>query len=134
MRISDCSSDVCSSDLKRGGAGPRAVAPPRTICPKGGLCPSRSLNVVMSRPITSSLYRLSGDCGPPVCRINLRQRSPDDEGQKKPVQPAMRPYIRGSDQSAASAMRIRPEESRVGKECVRPLRSRGSPYPEKKKK
>src|SRR3546814_20925411 len=81
MRISDWSSDVCSSDLCRRCCGRPARCCCRTVTPPTARSPSM-------RPPAS------------------RQRPP----------------------------RHRSEERRVGKECVRTCRSRGSPYHKKKKK
>src|SRR3546814_15126787 len=100
MRISDWSSDVCSSDL--------AQAKLRDLT-------QRRVQLVNMR----------------VAEINRsHQASPALAASHRRVQAALTREIthieRDIQRCLASA---RSEERRVGKECVRPFRSRWSPYP-----
>src|SRR3546814_13954609 len=88
MRISDWSSDVCSSDLRLPGA---------------------------------DLLDLAGDPG-------LEEVAPGGVAD----QPEGRQHHHGEHHDLdAPAQARRPEERRVGKECVSPCRSRWSPYRQK---
>src|SRR3546814_17997077 len=111
MRISDWSSDVCSSDLARheildGTGNVRALVPGHRFTLADH--PQDALNeeYVVTSVRHSGSNNLGNDGGPSsygnsfTCTPNRVQRS---------------------------------EERRVGKECVSPCRSRGSPYPNKKK-
>src|SRR3546814_13764655 len=101
MRISDWSSDVCSSDLRWGNSRePSSLSPdPRGFW--GRRCEEEILfRRIVLRPLLqlSQSYDLS-DTGPNVPEAVLASRCHD-----------------------------RSEERRVGKECVSTCRSRGSPY------
>src|SRR3546814_18195187 len=99
MRISDWSSDVCSSDLCC------------DVCPTGASLfgPVALLQVEAER-------RLATEPGTTLrfARGDIRDDRPDHEA-------ATAHY--------AKPVYGRSEERRVGNECVRPCRSRGSPYP-----
>src|SRR3546814_5829589 len=98
MRISDWSSDVCSSDLQVGKAAPALG------CVE---------NVILVDAHPRQRAALAGD---PVTQVRqfffLRQ-------QRLALG---KPFVPGDD------ARARSEERRVGKECVSTCRSRWSPY------
>src|SRR3546814_20203449 len=118
MRLSDCSSDVCSSDLKIVAcvAGLRGVVP----------------------PVAAFRWRYGGDGGAAVAGLQPKNRNIPYSRAKT------RGYAersRGSDARASRFARrspssslgesdfsIRSEESRVGKVCVSTCRSRWAPY------
>src|SRR3546814_12283112 len=105
MRISDWSSDVCSSDLpaQRRSGGPD--------CAKGHLPHgSRGGRGSRTRAVPDGRW-----LSPHHARRGHRYEGPHHE----------KSWARG---------RTRSEERRVGKECVSTCRSRWSPYHEKKKK
>src|SRR3546814_16299811 len=95
MRISDWSSDVCSSDLHA----------------DAGLAVERG-----------------GHRGAGVARGG------DKDGQRSRVASRQASQAGGEEACADILERGRSEERRVGKECVRTCRSRGSPSHSKKKK
>src|SRR3546814_19864322 len=104
MRISDWSSDVCSSDLAdAGGAGvhPQAHA-------DHDLDPLRQ----------GASHQGRGD------QLELPEVSP---------QPQHRRPERNRERTGGGRQRCRSEERRVGKECVSTCRSRWSPTPSNKK-
>src|SRR3546814_14401638 len=112
MRISDWSSDVCSSDLRRVHDQPaarraatdedRCRRPPREV-PEADLCDRQRRRPAWPRSGERRLRRdqLLGARRHRVVGDTRRSRLPDP----------------------------RPEERRVGKECVSTCRSRWSPYP-----
>src|SRR3546814_16100825 len=101
MRISDWSSDVCSSDLYPDGKTPR-LAPAYDIVGYAAYhaCQGHALHIV-----------------PPTMRP--RRRKGQDAGAKPGLSPAM---------LRAFCASLRSEERRVGKECVSPCRFRWAPY------
>src|SRR3546814_5473125 len=103
MRISDWSSDVCSSDLSRSAPNNRASSPTSTSTITTRLQRASRSRVWIRRASATRSSRT----GPPSHR--LRRRRP---------KPARRQRRRDP---------IRPEESRVGKECVSTCRTRWSP-------
>src|SRR3546814_17509080 len=109
MRISDLSSDVCSSDLYR----IVSRAPPWLLrcSPPRSMPASRNLSQVFDRHRLSILRKLS-----------LDSKQAEDHGQ-----PHRRVAITALSEE-------RSEERRVGKESVRKCRTRWSPYHKKKKK
>src|SRR3546814_20890428 len=104
MRISDWSSDVCSSDLDRDAA---AAAKGKEI-----------------------LHRAEVDIGGLVPA--LRQRFGDRHAaaeQQVQAHPPVAEVGKGDDGVAGNAHHLpRSEERRVGKECVSTCRSRWAPY------
>src|SRR3546814_15319992 len=105
MRISDWSSDVCSSDLRAN---------------------ARAHRVLGCRP----LDRVEAD---KAAMLALPPMPPTTGWEHTPRLPRDH-YVRvdGNDYSvhpAAVGRRVRSEERRVGKECVSTCRSRWSPYP-----
>src|SRR3546814_15377913 len=103
MRISDWSSDVCSSDLEV--AEVPAAAPELTV----------------------AFALVKGD-KPELVVQKLTELGID---RIEPLR-AERSVVRWDEAKAASALtrlRARSEERRVGKECGRTCRSRGSPLP-----
>src|SRR3546814_11426287 len=105
MRISDLSSDVCSSDLHGLGIGADLVLGVRV------------------GPQAEKVQQVVQVALPVPLGIGV-------EGQVHPRQLAGEPAAR---RIARGAGGIRSEERRVGKECVSSCRSRWSPYLEKKK-
>src|SRR3546814_17985011 len=102
MRISDWSSDVCSSDLDAPGTrseGLRITALPQAM----------AIEVIISGTITGKLKGAMQPTIPTGWRIEKVSIPP----------PTLREY---------SPFVIRSEERRVGKECVSTCRSRWSPY------
>src|SRR3546814_11015380 len=103
MRISDWSSDVCSSDLRQGGRG------------------------VLRFPLHCTGRSLRFLAGSRLLRGPLEDRQEIILQSKTELEPCRTSQNFGS--SAASARSRRSEERRVGKECVSTCRSRWSPYP-----
>src|SRR3546814_12954821 len=102
MRISDWSSDVCSSDLDQIYAGARIKRLSALHTQGGDGCVLSRL-----RPRFAAIF-LYFSCVCEPQRINCGNHN--DLGRKEP------------------RLRIRSEERRVGKECVSTCRSRWSPY------
>src|SRR3546814_12023869 len=134
MRISDWSSDVCSSDLLHSPAlgfqhrdkqlqGTERVHPP---VPAAG-CPSddagRYCQFGRDRDRLGSYLVRQGDRQSRTQLILRHQQSLDIIGQLSPC----------SGKGWVCGLPPRSEERRVGKECVSTCRSRWSPYPQKKK-
>src|SRR3546814_11648579 len=107
MRISDWSSDVCSSDLLMldADAG-EAVRPPVTY-------PDRKIRLWDER-LVPELDRLLSDPPHPATALRLFGRR----------------HLKSMNSWTHNAERLvrRSEERREGKECVRTCRSRWSPY------
>src|SRR3546814_15470430 len=122
MRISDWSSDVCSSDLGRAQPGPgRAVARLIDRGAAGGQMDTRPIRVAQAMLVISlvaagqrggALFERQIRCGLPVLAV---ANVADD--------------ARHVGHGVAAG---RSEESRVGKECVRKVRARRSPNTLKK--
>src|SRR3546814_12300499 len=117
MRISDWSSDVCSSDLRTGTAG--RLGCHTVLAVKGGAC-------VHARGLqpSATLDRCAAACGAGA-------------GQSRPV-PEHAPVVFFLRFSAVcsrpeSSLPAISEERRSGKECVSKCSSRGLPYHKKKK-
>src|SRR3546814_15600414 len=76
-------------------------------------------------------------CSGPLAQRSIVERDAPCAGQpfacKQPQQCRLAGTIRAEDRMQLAGLE-RPEERRVGKECVSPCRSRGSPYHEKKKR
>src|SRR3546814_12210928 len=107
MRISDWSSDVCSSDLQK------------DVIIRGGenISPTLIEQTISARPLVHS------------CCVVGR---PDADLGEVPV--AFVVAAAGTRASDADIKALRSEERRVGKECVSTCRYRWSPLPSKKKK
>src|SRR3546814_15785207 len=103
MRISDWSSDVCSSDLSR--------APVRSCGEVGIAYPVTMSETIHSRPIALVIHGGAGV-------IERDQLGADDE----------RAIHADLDVAPDAGHAVRSEERRVGKECVSTCRSRWSPY------
>src|SRR3546814_15886730 len=109
MRISDWSSDVCSSDLRI------AVAI------------NARLDIILDLRLQIGTEDIEGEFG---------NRLPRDaavdaifvDAAKVAIQVAIGHRIIGRGQAIVVLGEPRSEERRVGKECVRTCRSRGSPY------
>src|SRR3546814_12881267 len=103
MRISDWSSDLCSSDLQRTGPILRCEA----------------LSVQSDLPIEIEMPHLHHDAqalqAGQTVRLRIGQFSLFARGKHTPVAPVEAPTL------------IRSEECRLGKECVSTCRSRCSP-------
>src|SRR3546814_13764921 len=108
MRISDWSSDVCSSDLIAIGVVNQAelVDADREICPRGVIA------LAVQQGLMKGLAH-AGSVEVPRQLVEVRQVL-----QMRLV--LLAPVDRAQHRS---------EERRVGKECVRTCRSRWSPYP-----
>src|SRR3546814_17488117 len=104
MRISDWSSDVCSSDLVGEGAEIVAVQTDFT-----GLDRNREVEVAVAVEIGPAVRQRAGNAE--VRRLHRRKGG----------------FGRPGRLAAGNAGRQRSEERRVGKECVSTCRSRWSP-------
>src|SRR3546814_16601638 len=103
MRISDWSSDVCSSDLR---------SPDYPAC--------RTWTVSFCGSALCSVI------GSPLCRqLGVCKGMPEESSMAS--RRSIGPFVRRKVRS------IRSEERRVGKECVSTCRYRWSPYPYKQK-
>src|SRR3546814_19011657 len=110
MRISDWSSDVCSSDLSKHEAASATAAssPTRNICCRSG----RSASISATRAISAG------------ATINKRARLKRNGcARNGPLYASL---------IATSIAPSRSDERRVGKECVSTCRSRWQPYHYKK--
>src|SRR3546814_12861191 len=105
MRISDWSSDVCSSDLSRPGGNWDSPAVPDPAIPEKFLY----CQVHYSACVAGA----GGQCASPA-----QASLPFSPTVSLPPPTPGRPFT----------YKIRSEERRVGKECVSTCRSRGSPY------
>src|SRR3546814_13120728 len=103
MRISDWSSDVCSSDLPRVGLG-RPHAPDR---------PGQFVRAI------------AFERGAFAAFVDRQLVQPKRQAGKLGEMQFVNELIRGAD---ADDIGCRSEERRVGKECVRTCRSGWSPY------
>src|SRR3546814_15575110 len=115
LRISDWSSDVCSSDLPAARGCPAAAARQsgdRTLRP---LCDE--ISGANGDPDRRSLSARGDGHGRPAARRETDPRIAPAVGPCA-AQPAARPRVK----------LVRSEERRVGKECVSTCRSRWSPY------
>src|SRR3546814_11628737 len=140
MRISDWSSDVCSSDLSSGTYGalrPESLLPPAlqkgdTI---GVVSPSATLFEEMPFSLAREVIQALGFKVKMGQHVNDRyghlagtdkERAGDLNGMF--ADPSVKGIIclRGGS-GAARILDLRSEERRVGKECVSTCRSRGSP-------
>src|SRR3546814_16090332 len=104
MRISDWSSDVCSSDLKAGGATATQIAAVQKR--RFALRPMVTLPILLSQLLSIILCKTVGKSSRKaqcLCRLFAYLR---DDG----------------------AQQVRSDERLVGKECVSTCRSRWSPY------
>src|SRR3546814_13339229 len=98
MRISDWSSDVCSSDLS-GSEGQATTPAVHRLLPPGIGAPQATIPAVL-----------------PTTQIDLSQLR------------EIRPTLWHRMERRLRGHRLRSEERRVGKECVSTCRSRWSPY------
>src|SRR3546814_16972086 len=125
MRISDWSSDVCSSDLETTGGpqGPETTGGPQGPETTGG---------PQGPETTAAGEESERDLGTRIDAIRRghRRRRPGRSGGGHPTAPAFGRERQG-DQRLRS--RERSEARRVGKECVSKCKSRWSPYPSKQK-
>src|SRR3546814_20150226 len=123
MRISDWSSDVCSSDLCDLGGWDAVLFDPRSdaVGTVSSLLAARRLLDHLDDSLIAEQVILS----------HRRSRLHDlDHLVLKATEPRRRPNVLVE---VARLSRERSEERRGGKECVSTCRSRWSPYPEKKK-
>src|SRR3546814_14167290 len=107
MRISDWSSDVCSSDLSAAGFALGAAT--ALIGPEAAMACTAAIETEIDRHYTEQLEELGGE--DPELGAAIREFR-DDEREHRDT---------------------RSEERRVGKECVSRCRSRGSTDHEQKK-
>src|SRR3546814_15345491 len=114
MRISDWSSDVCSSDLN----SPRCTNDGEN---RRGSIPAAMESIPAAYWIISPRAAIT-EC--PCCRSHrVTPRATEDGYHSMPWR-----------EKVCALLPCRSEERRVGKECVRTCRSRWSPYHYKKKK
>src|SRR3546814_1805890 len=104
MRISDWSSDVCSSDLPDGGAASSSARQGSTTWH----CPNRTLPRM-----------------PCVAQPCARRSKPSTSGQEQSFDIPLRCR---PDLESLGSLPMSSEERRVGKECVSTCRSRWSRY------
>src|SRR3546814_15056779 len=110
MRISDWSSDVCSSDLPYGNFIPNAAGYAQVITGVGGDgIPNTSDDIVIS--------------GTPVAPVGVSTAIRTDSAFLADIAHTAVP-----NGLADGDIEIRSEERRVGNECVSTCRSRWSPY------
>src|SRR3546814_14581731 len=120
MRISDWSSDVCSSDLRNADERPRGA-------PQDDIGPDMRVNLVI------------GEGRPPLIARRLEQGCGDrDREEQAGVAPAANPPHAAVGRAAPpenelrhhrdDSSEARTEERSVGKECVSTGISRGLPY------
>src|SRR3546814_13423667 len=112
MRISDWSSDVCSSDLVRAIGHQTSAPPPKEKNDRKKLDAANAID----RPNT----------------IWIRRRAPPEVSPKASVRPVMMMIITAMILATGPSF-DRSEERRVGKGCVSTCRSRWSTYHKKKK-
>src|SRR3546814_12871945 len=121
MRISDWSSDVCSSDLTLGeGVYPveligRYVAAPSVLQVQG--LESRRRELKASVKALRDLHETSG-CATPLGRVDT---NPDSQ---RKISGAVQMAMLSGDAFSID----RSEDRRVGKECVSTCRARWTPY------
>src|SRR3546814_14535035 len=104
MRISDWSSDVCSSDLKYD----RVLEPMAPLVLVGD---EARLVAKKYMQLETLFHELSHSLGPGTITVDGRQTTVNDELKEQ-----------------ASAIEERSEERRVGRECVSTCKYRGVPY------
>src|SRR3546814_11892762 len=120
MRISDWSSDVCSSDLL-------ALSPPRTQADLGrvrGLSSGWATNDI-GRRLVEALQSAG-----PLDPDEMPQRDGARPGMGKDsalIADLLKLLLTIRSKEADVAAKLRSEERRVGKECVSPCRTQGSP-------
>src|SRR3546814_11138079 len=145
MRISDWSSDVCSSDLED---APRVTI--RGIASLDNLAKRTRINLEISLASTAALPMLSlelervrGGRGEVVLRLmaddieatlNLGRKYALDAEIAARIEylPGVTAVTLKADEQPRLAL-VRSEERRAGKECVGEWRTRGSPFHQKKK-
>src|SRR3546814_19375123 len=106
MRISDWSSDVCSSDLRLGLGGLLRLGLLLLFADGDDLQDRVLLAMAAAAAIIVPAALLEDD---DLLALGLR-------------------HDLGADGKPVDRLQLRSEESRVGKECVSTCRSRGSPY------
>src|SRR3546814_15565175 len=117
MRISDWSSDVCSSDLAREETAVRNDEIFQSVILAQGKCARDEIErTVEFRHVTQLAAILFVSLGPRRVEHGFRRSIDVIEGE------------------VSVFTVVRSEERRVGKECVSTCRSRCSPYHKKKKK
>src|SRR3546814_13655357 len=128
MRISDWSSDVCSSDRQESGAFVFMVSASGLIgafgqanyaaAKLGMTALSKSIAIDMKR------YNVRSNCISPVAWSRMVSSIPTDTPEQKARVEKMMQIT--PEKNAPLA--VRSEERRVGKECVSTCRSRGAAY------
>src|SRR3546814_21033008 len=114
MRISDWSSDVCSSDLRAGAVQLFASAWQSTI--------RAACRLPAERTLFLHYDEIAGDPVSALAKVLHHL------GDGNPIaDPAAVARVMGSYSKAGAAEPFRSEERRVGKECVSTCRSRWSP-------
>src|SRR3546814_11384380 len=113
MRISDWSSDVCSSDLVEARHQPQIDGRKRDACPGRGGNPGEEPRRFVRLVVHVEICVEAGESERAAHRMGQR------EYPSQPFKMLERPEIDDDRRS---------EERRVGKECVSTCRSRWSPY------
>src|SRR3546814_14133562 len=123
MRISDWSSDVCSSDLQK----------QRSQNSAGKLRAEQdAARAVLSQRVHDAAAQIGDNAPVVLLTSNANPAMPDRVAVLRDV---VLPHVRGDARhielllSGAQRIGLRSEERRVGKECVSTCRSRWSPYP-----
>src|SRR3546814_16669905 len=123
MRISDWSSDVCSSDL------PKSVVTASLSCPQYGSSVAPRQGGQQSRRDPLSPTCLSFADGDWERAGRKEYGAPEPSGRTAVVfWTCFLPWQLKRHFTSNSSRHVRSEERRVGKECVRPCRYRWSPY------
>src|SRR3546814_13230521 len=123
MRISDWSSDVCSSDLGRherhGKAAPKLAGAAEGPVPQ----PAHAGAEILPRRGEGA-----GEAPLPQGQRIFSRAGPDPAGQGEGRPPWAGPLSRTGPGAWPVLPRERSEERRVGNECVRTFRTRWAPY------
>src|SRR3546814_15763708 len=122
MRISDWSSDVCSSDLSSDSAALDAVF--EVLVRAGRIAPMVKTLLIPESASNKPLMPQSHRDFYAYCNAIMEPW----DGPAAICAPDGRWAVAAMDRNGLRPIRYRSEERRVGKECVSTCRSRGSPY------
>src|SRR3546814_17397271 len=124
MRISDWSSDVCSSDLVNSQSGKGGVA--WVLEQDKGLKLPKKMQASFSHVVQAVADETSRELGADDIWTAFEGHYLASEGKRFQLVDWAEPHARGTGGGTRS------EERRVGQECVSTCSSRWSPYPSKK--